>query len=214
MACVIKDEVIESPIEASTVFVTAVAPGYLATLSKVTEAAVYPIHRAYLILVSGNTATSYELNSFSIPMEATCTKGGLSLGNIWYDRGAGAFFYTYGLTRYMSADCSTYTTSLQVYLRGHYVNGTPYWAAPGLPLDAIVASTAPYMAVVMSYIMGGGDNWLNSSNIYVVYKDMTASPQVTYYSNTVKDPSTTAGGTFSVLVSDDEPPAPPRPTHL
>ena len=33
---------------------------------------------------------------------------------------------------------------------------------------------------------------------------MFASPPVIYYSKTVKDPSTTAGGTFWVLVSDDQ----------
>ena len=205
MACVIKDEVIILPIELSSnansvSIMTAVAPGYLAILLHVTEEGNSQI---YLILVSGNTATSYTLASFSLISTPLCKGHYYVLGNIWYDIGAAAFFYTYSDFDYESANCQTEPTTYfyKVYLGGHYVNGTAYWAAPGLPLTASVGALSE--GILAAKIKGGGDNWLNSSNIYVVYKDMTASPPVTYYSKTAKDPNTTAGGAFSVLVSDD-----------
>ena len=194
MACVINDEVITLPTEVYSYW-TSVAPGYLAILSIDTDG--NSGGNIYFFLISGDTATTYTINSLSPSMTPPCKAGAVSLGNIWYDIGAGAFFYTYGYAMYESADCSsTYTSSIQVYIGGHYVNGTPYWVTPGLPLSAITASTTIQTRSPTSYIRGGGDKWLNSSNIYVVYKDMFASPPVIYYSKTVKDPSTTAGGTF------------------
>ena len=50
--------------------------------------------------------------------------------------------------------------------------------------------------------MEGGDNWVNATYLYVVYKDTSATPPVIYHSKTSKSLSTTSGGAFSVLVSD------------
>ena len=135
MACVINDEVITLPTEVYSYW-TSVAPGYLAILSIDTDG--NSGGNIYLFLISGDTATTYTINSLSPSMTPPCKAGAVSLGNIWYDIGAGAFFYTYGYAMYESADCSsTYTSSIQVYIGGHYVNGTPYWVTPGLPLSAI-----------------------------------------------------------------------------
>ena len=92
--------------------------------------------------------------------------------------------------------------SHKVYLGGHYVNGTAYWTSP-LPLTASMTATGTDAFIALPRLLGG-DNYLNSSNIYVVYKDITANPPVIYYSKTAEATNTTTGGAFSVLVSDDQ----------
>lgn len=206
MSCVIKDETILSAIPVSDGRAT-VAPGYLAIFTTGSDGT---YDQVYLTLVSGNTATMFQLTSVT-DSTATCTS--FTLGNIWYDIGAGAFFYTYSKWVYSStcADIrkltedtlrtlSTPTSTHTIYLGGHYLNGTAYWPAPGLAMAPIAAANQP------TSIIGGGDNWLNSSNIYVVYKDSTVTPPVIYYSKTAKATNTISGGAFSVLVSDDATP--------
>ena len=193
MSCVIKDETILSAIPVSDGRAT-VAPGYLAIFTTGSDGT---NKQVYLTLVSGNTATMFQLTSVSDSTTSTCTS--FTLGNSWYDIGAGAFFYIYS-KKVSSAPCGSLTGAHTIYLGGHYVNGTAYWPAPGLVMTPIAAANQP------ASIIGGGDSYLDSSNIYVVYKDSTVTPPVIYYSKTAKATSTATGGAFSVLVSDDATP--------
>ena len=205
MASVVKDDTISSTTPASS-FVKAVGPGYLAILSTGTDGT---NKQVYLNLVSGTTASEIKLTTVSDTTDACAadvttpvTATSFTLGNIWYDIEADAFFYTYS-KKVDSTPCEeegeqgTQATTYTIYLGGHYVNGTAYWEAPGLSLAPTTDANEP------KYVIGGGDNWLNAANIYVVYKDEAASPPVTYFSKASKNTTTTSAETFSSLVSDD-----------
>ena len=202
MASVVKDDSISSTTPAEY-YRTAVGPGYLAILSIGTDGT--STKQAYLNLVSGTTATEYKLTSVS---DIACTTGAstttdLKIGNIWYDKESGAFFYTYSKS-VTSKTCTSGSTvagsetvANTIYLGGHYANGTAYWAAPGLSLTPVAADHS------IGSLTAGGDNWLNATNIYVVYKDTSSSSNTIYFTKLSKKTTTTSAETFTALVTDD-----------
>jgi hypothetical protein len=148
----------------STSLMSAVAPGYLAILATDTSS-----------VVSFNlvTAASASIASTSVAT-ATAT---YTLGNVWYDLNSTAFFYTYS-----SVAASTTT----IYVGGMFVNGTVFWTK-----DLVITPATPANAV--TNVMGGGDGWLNSSNIYVTWRDTTA--KTIYFSKTAKVSNSQGGST-------------------
>jgi len=213
MASVTKDETITTTIPASG-RTYATAPGYLAILSQGSDAATTANNQVYVHILTGTTATQTKVTSTADVVTSgtsgtappavgvACTTTTFGVGNIWYDIGAGAFFYTYWKKVVSTAVATTAgvcggtgTTVHTIHLGGIYVNSTVYWTTP----LAIATTTS---ANLPSSVMGGGDNWLNSSNIYIVYKDTAASPPTSYYSKTTKATTTTSGGAFSTLVAD------------
>jgi hypothetical protein len=195
----------------------AVAPGYLALLSTSYDSATAATGsvnaQVYITLVSGSagTAATTKLtstsdvwaSSSSAPAANTaCVTTTYGLGNIWYDIGSSAFFFTYWKKTITSAatnslgSCSTTTTTAYtIYLGGIYLSGSLYWTPP-ISVSAYT-STAPVTSLI-----GGFDNWLNSSNIYITYKDTTTGTATIYYSKTTKSNSTTAIAAFSSLIKD------------
>lgn len=171
------------PVKDNWYFKTAVAPNYLAVLSAGSDGLYMQI---YINLITGTTAKQVQITS-------TMDVESFTLGNIWYDKGSEAFFYTYSKT--VTAPLSYEYT---IHLGGIYKDGTAYWTNP---LTFQVASTATTNPIF--YLMGGGDNWAKASNIYIVYKDAMAG--IIYVSKTALATTTTAGGNFKQLVSDDIP---------
>jgi hypothetical protein len=211
----VADAVISSSIVSASTPAFAVGPGYLAILSQGSDGT---NNQVWITLLTGSSPSTTKVTSITDIVSATqsvnqgCTTTTFTLGNVWYDIGAGAFFYTYSkkVATYTgaaaNANCgSTSPTYVNtIYLGGIFATSTAtaYWPSP-LALTPATPANAP------SYIMGGGDNWLNSSNIYVVYKDTTVSTGgansatgITYSSKTTKANTTTAGGSFTALVSD------------
>ena len=189
----------------SNAFKTAVAPGYLAILTWGTGGDGVN-NQVYLTIISGNEANPLQITSTADVTDVctgtvthTNTATSFILGNIWYDIGAGAFFYTYTkelvTTECVSGVSDTPATTYTIYLGGHFVNAAAYWTIPGLSLTPISAGNA------ISNLIGGGDNWVNSSSICVVYKDSVT--KTIYSSWTTKERSTTIGGNFQALISDD-----------
>lgn len=154
------------------------------------------------MLSSGNDAASLEqvyvtiiaTSATTIQLTATATSSTtFDFGRIFYDRGSGAFFYCYLQT--VSAS-STYTNT--IYVGGVYVNGTKYWKND-LPIDTVNnPGTNQYFIFPL---ICGNDNWLNSSNIYVSWKE-SATPKASYFSKTTKATTTTAAGSATLLVTD------------
>ena len=189
----------------SNTFKTAVAPGYLAILTWGMGSDGIN-NQVYLSILNGRSVMSRQITSINDISASTCTGSSntpttttsFTLGNIWYDIGAGAFFYTYTkkliTTRCVWGAPGIPTATYTIYLGGHYVNGAPYWAEPGLSLNPISERNA------ISNLMGGGDNWTKSLKICVVYKDIVT--KTIYFSWIIKAKSTTAGG-FRTLISDD-----------
>jgi len=192
----------------------AVAPGYLALLSTSYDSATATTINAqvYITLVSGSTgtATTTKLTSTSdvfasgsgVPTTSqACLITTFGLGNVWFDIGSNAFFFTYwkktltSVTTTTAGTCGTATTAYTIYLGGIYLSGSLYWTSP-------ISVTAYTSANPVTYLIGGFDNWLNSSNIYIAYKDATTGIATTYYSKTTKSNSTTAIAAFSSLIKD------------
>jgi hypothetical protein len=134
----------------------------------------------------------------------SCTTTTFTLGNVFFDIGSNAFFFTYAkqvvttTTASTIGTCPTGTgTTLStvntIYLGGIYLNGSTFWSSP-ISVSAATAANSP------SSLIAGNDNWLSSSNIYIVYKDVTAT--TTYYSKTTKSTATTAITSFTSLIKD------------
>jgi hypothetical protein len=184
-------------------FMTAVAPNYFAILSAGTDGT---NQQVYVNLVTGTTATQTKITATADVTGTAanngkyCTTTVLTPGNIWYDIGSNAFFFTY--VKSVATDASAISggncggspaTVYTIGLGGIYLNGTVFWTAP-LSLTTTTPANQP------TAVMGGSDNWLNSTNLYVVYKDGSATPPTTYVAKTAK--TATAGGSFSTLVAD------------
>jgi hypothetical protein len=196
----------------------AVGPGYLALLTSGYDGS---YNQVWVTLFTGTSPVTTKLTTTTdsttyAATGNTCTITSFVAGNIWYDIGAGAFFYTYtkqvatsatwttGATACPAYSTSTWTSVYTIYLGGIYASSTggAYWTTP-LALTPATPAHSP------SSVMGGGDNWLNSSNIYVIYKDTAVSTGgansatgITYSAKTTKANTTTAGGSFSSLVAD------------
>jgi len=206
-----------SPSILATEVTYAVAPGYLAFLTYGTDST--SNQQVYYTLVSGSTATPVKVTSITDVVAGTsltagqfCTSTTVGLGNIWYDQGSKAFFYTYWVSKATDATAATASggtgtcggspaTVNTIYVSGVYLNGT---AAITTPLA--LATVTP--ANDISNLVSGPDNYLNATNIYVVYKDADKSTGgansaegVIYQQKIAKSASATAG-TFSALVSD------------
>ena len=200
----------------SGAYTAATGPGYLALLTQGSDGT---NNQVYVTILSGTSPSSTKITSTLDIVTATttttqgCTTTTYGIGNIWYDKAAGAFFYTYWklveseTAPAAAGDACTTTpaaSSPTVYtigLGGIYVNGTAYWTAP-LSLATATAANA------VSNVIGGPDNWLNATNIFVIYLDSTAAGTgtgatgVTYSSKTTKAITTTTGGSFSALATN------------
>jgi hypothetical protein len=200
-ASVIKDDTITSSTPATT-FSAAVGPNYLALLSQGSDGT---NNQVYVNLVTGTSATQYKITATLDVAAATCTGSSntatttttYTLGNIWYDIGSAAFFFTYSksvATRACSSGTpGATTTAYTIMLGGLYTNGTAFYTNPGLSFTPSTAANA------VNNLIAGGDNWTNSANIWVVYKDNTAAK--VYSAKIAKN--ATAGGSFSQVVADD-----------
>ena len=188
-------------------FMTAVSPGMLAVLSYGSDGT---NNQVYVNLVSGSSATQYKVTTVADVTTPACTgtssttltSTAVNIGNIWYDMGTTAFFFTY-TKQVTSTPCTAGNAGMSTYaqtvgLGGIFANGTAYWTYPGLSLTPNVANTN---VNAIDNLMGGCDNSLNASNIWVVYKDGTADK--IYVAKTSIATTTTAGGSFSQLVADD-----------
>jgi hypothetical protein len=192
----------------------AVAPGYLALLSTSYDSATATTINAqvYITLVSGSagTATTTKLTPTSDvfasgigvpPTSQACLVTTFGLGNIWFDIGSNAFFLTYwkkplnSVTTTTAGQCVTTTIAYTIYLGGIYLSGSLYWTSP-ISVSAYTSTAA------VNNLIGGSDNWLNSSNIYITYKETTIGTVTTYYSKTTKSNATTAIAAFSSLIKD------------
>jgi len=166
----------------SSSYIAAVGPGYLAILSTGSIGSGTPEPGVQVTIIS-TSATSASPTLVS----ANVASNSFTIENIWYDIGSGVFFFTYILT---SSSKNT------LYLGGITAStGALYWAIPGLAVLSASADT-------ISDVVSGPNNWFNSTDILVAYKDTTASPGVTYLSSTAKSTSTTAAGTPATLVTD------------
>lgn len=164
-----------------------VAPGYLAMLSSGNDAA--SLAQVYVTIIA-TSATTIQLTATAT---SSTTSTSFGFGRIFYDRGSGAFFYCYLQTVGAS---STYTNT--IYVGGVYVNGTKYWKND-LPIHTVNnPGTNQYFIFPL---ICGNDNWLNSSNIYVSWKE-SATPAASYFSKTTKATTTTAAGSATLLVTD------------
>jgi hypothetical protein len=182
--------------------VGAVGPGYLAILSHGNDGT--NNDEVYINLVSGTSSTATMVTAKSSTDATSCTGSTTyttttyGLGNIWYDIGSSAFYYTY-YKQVASQACSGGSTSgsptnaYTVYLGGLYTNGSAVYTNPGLAFTTNTAANA------VGNVIGGGDNWLAASNIWVVYKDSVAN--TIYYSKVARN--ATAGGSFNKLIADD-----------
>jgi hypothetical protein len=194
----------------------AVAPGYLALLTTGVDGSSGSVnYQVYITLIAASpgTATQTKLTTTSDvvsnavgttpALNAACTTTTFTPGNVFYDIGSGAFFFTYAKTvittpvSTVAGTCGsgTLTYANTIYLQGIYLNGTFYWSSPISVATATPANPA-------SNIFAGNDNWLNSSNIYIIYKDTTSAVLTTYYSKTTKSTTTSALGSFSSLIKD------------
>ena len=215
MASVLTTEEITSTTPASD-YKTAVAPGYLAILSTGFDGATPGNKQVYLNIISSDasekklTSTSdVQADGGSIPaVGQACTSTSFGIGNIWYDIGADAFLYTYWkkVETEDIADALGFckgtiaSTTFTIWLGGYHLNGSTYLTIPGISAIAIGVTNE------VTFLTGGGDNWSNSSYIYIMYKDATIFPGAIYYSKTDKAITTTAIGSFEILVADDATP--------
>jgi hypothetical protein len=182
----------------------AVGPGYLAILSHGNDGT--NGDNVYLNLVSGTSATATMVTAKSTTDGSACaansntpyTATTYGLGNIFYDIGSSAFYYTYW-KNVVSTPCTSgtagtpVTTTNTVYLGGVYTNGSAVYTNPGL------AFTTANPASAITNLVAGNDNWLAASNIWLAYKDATKQVNSAHVAR-----NATTGGTFAKLIADDQ----------
>lgn len=205
-AAVISDSAVTTTIYNGEYASWGVGPGYLAAISTGSDGAATANNQVWVSLLSGSGASAQttKLTTTSDVTTATssagCTDTTFGVGNIWYDIGAGAFFYTYwkNVASYAVNSCTGTTTSATtIYLGGLFTNNTAYWSSGPISVSAATAGDSIYT------LIAGGDNTVASANIIIAYKDYTAT--TTYWSKTAKSANTSAIASFSSLIKDSSP---------